>query len=138
LLVQPSSFVQTSLLLLYDSSATEQRQNGEQEPDGDVVMAARENDALEAELLVDAESGRDERIRLLSLDGISDPRNDRTIHDVDYATILDLSGLAPTFLPDGDVSSAHAVIERELSVQQQIIRELDGSQSFPPGLPEPY
>jgi hypothetical protein len=112
--------------------------NQDRESTGDVVMAAPENDTLEAELLVDAESGREERIRLLSLDGISDPRNDRTIHDVDYAAVLDLDGLAATFLPAGDVSSAHAVIERELSVQQQIIRELDGSQSFPPGVPEPY
>ncbi len=101
-------------------------------------MAVPENDALEAELLVDTESGREERIRLLSLDGTADPRNGRTIHDVDFATVLNLDGLSASFMPTGNVSSAHAVIERELSAQQQIIRELNGSQSFPPGVPEPF
>jgi hypothetical protein len=82
------------------------------------------------------ESGRAERIRLLSLDGVSDPRNDRTIHDVEFAAVIDLDGLPSAFLPTNNVTSAHATIEGELTLQQQVLRELEGSAQFPPGLPD--
>jgi hypothetical protein len=82
------------------------------------------------------ESGRAERVRLLSLDGVSDPRNDRTIHDVEFAAVVDLGGLPLSFLPTNNVTSAHATIESELTLQQQVLRELDGSAQFPPGLPD--
>ncbi len=84
----------------------------------------------------DVEEGRAERIRLLSLDGVADPRNDRTIHDVEFATVLDLDGLPTAFLPTGSVTSAQATIESELTLQQQILRELEGTTQFPPGMPD--
>ncbi len=94
------------------------------------------NSASEATAATLVESGRAERVRLLSLDGVSDPRNDRTIHDVEFAAVVDLSGLPPAFLPTNNVTSAHITIENELTLQQQILRELDGSVQFPPGLPD--
>jgi hypothetical protein len=88
------------------------------------------------ETAADVEDGRAERIRLLSLNGVTDPRNDRTIHDVEFATVLDLGGLPATFLPTGSVTSAQVTIESELTLQQQILRELEGTTPFPPGLPD--
>ncbi len=50
--------------------------------DGDVNVGDVD-DSLEAELLEDLDEGRAEHIRLLSLDSLEDPRNDRTVHDID-------------------------------------------------------
>jgi hypothetical protein len=113
----------------------EQRANNVEQRAGDVEMNDADAGDFEAELSEDHESGRAERTRLLSLDGVTDPRNDRTIHDDDFAALHDLSGIAPTFLPTGDVSRSQHVIEEELTVQQTILRELEGNQPFPPGLP---
>jgi hypothetical protein len=110
---------------------------------GDVEMRDANNEANQAnsalsvvDVATDIENGRAERIRLLSLDGVTDPQNDRTIHDVEFATVLDLGGLPATFLPTGNVTSAQATIESELTLQQQIVRELEGTALFPPGLPD--
>ncbi len=90
-------------------------------------------EAFEAELSEDVESGRPERIRLLSLDGHTDPRNDRTAMDDDYAALHDLSGFSTSFLPNGD-DIGHQTIEEELTTQQQALRELNGTMPFPSGL----
>jgi hypothetical protein len=117
-----------------------QQQQPSQQLAGDVEMGEEleghnTTGAFEAELSEDVESGRSERIRLLSLDGHTDPRNDRTAMDDDYAALHDLSGLSASFLPNGD-DTGHQAIEEELTTQQQALRELEGTVAFPPGLPD--
>jgi hypothetical protein len=98
----------------------------------DVKMSEPEGGNLATE---DVDTGRAERIRLFSLDGTTDPRNDRTSHDYDYGALHDLAGFEPAFLPSGDISSGQMAIKNELTTQQQTLRELEGTQPFLPGLP---
>jgi hypothetical protein len=89
--------------------------------------------ANEADAFDEIEAGRGERIRLLSVDGISDPRNDRTPHDDEFTALYDLDDFPDTFQPRDGVSGSQA-IEEELQLQQTILRELEGQQPYPAGL----
>jgi hypothetical protein len=89
----------------------------------------------EAEALAKTEAGRGERIRLLSVDGISDPRNDRTPHNDEYTALYHLDDFPDTFRHRGEVDSGQIAIEEELKLQQTILRELEGQQPYPAGLP---
>ncbi len=114
-------------------------QSRPQEQPGNVEMRDANNTVNSAsgtEPAVDLEDGRAERVRLLSLDGVSDPQNDRTIHDNEFAAVLDLSGLPLPFMPTSNITSAQATIESELTLQQQVLRELKGTVLFPPGVPD--
>jgi hypothetical protein len=73
-------------------------------------------------------------VRLLSIDGITDPRNDRTDHDIEFSALYDLDDFPDTFQPHGEVTRGPAAIERELQLQQSILRELEGRQPYPAGL----
>jgi hypothetical protein len=71
------------------------------------------------------ESRRIERVRILSLDGLSDPRNDRVDLDEDYAILHDLS------IFHNDFQAAHprndpTTTEVELGAQQDLVFSLEG------------
>jgi hypothetical protein len=71
------------------------------------------------------EGSRIERTRLLSLDGLSDPRNDRVELDEDFAILHDLSVFDNEFQavsPRNDPSST----EVELGTQQDLVFSLEG------------
>ncbi len=71
------------------------------------------------------EGRRIERTRILSLDGLSDPRHDRVELDEDYAILHDLSAFDNEFQavsPRNDPSST----EVELGAQQDLVFSLEG------------
>jgi hypothetical protein len=89
----------------------------------------------EADALAETEVGRGERVRLYSIDGISDPRNDMTPHDNEFSALCNLEDFPDTFQPRGEAASGQAAIEEELELQQAILFELEGQQPYPAGLP---
>jgi hypothetical protein len=71
------------------------------------------------------EAGRNERTRLLSLDGVSDPRRDRVELDSDYGIVHNLSIYGEEFqaaFPRNDPTTTDA----ELGRQQDLVFSLEG------------
>jgi hypothetical protein len=74
------------------------------------------------------EACRGERIRLLSLDGFTDPRNDNTEIDTEFIIIHDLTPFPTTFQASRDVQRNEVEILESTVVQyQRMMRELDGT-----------
>ncbi len=73
------------------------------------------------------EVGRNERVRLLSADGLTDPRNDRTSLDAEFAIFNDLSDVPDTFMPQpsgqGEIEPATI---RFLDLYRVMLNEMEG------------
>ncbi len=76
------------------------------------------------------ERGRNERVRLLSLDGLSDPRRDRVGLDDDFAILHDLSEFGETFQANYPPSNS-TTTAAELGAQQAIVFGLEGRFPLP-------
>jgi hypothetical protein len=68
---------------------------------------------------------RRERTRLLSLDGLSDPRRDRVTLDEDYAILHPLAGLEVDFQA-ADLRNDPTTTAAELGAQQDLVFSLEG------------
>jgi hypothetical protein len=77
------------------------------------------------------ERGRTERVRLLSLDGLTDPRRDRVGLDDDYAILHALSAFDDAFQA-GSLRSNATTTEAELGAQQALVFGLEGRFPLPP------
>jgi hypothetical protein len=98
---------------------------GQPDPDDAMGDDTRGNTVPHGEAPENIERGRVERVRMLSLDGLSDPRRDRVDLDDDYGILHDLSSLGETFqasFPGNDPSSTEA----ELGIQQNLVFGLEG------------
>jgi hypothetical protein len=75
-------------------------------------------------------TGRQERVRLLSIDGLSDPRNEQTELDTEFDILHDLSVLPTTFQASADGQQQIPSLEQSISEYQKMAKELDGRASF--------
>jgi hypothetical protein len=78
----------------------------------------------------DPEAGRGQRIRLLSTDGLRDPRNERTELDTEFDILHDLSEFPETFLPSVDSQQEAPSLELAVLEYKRMIKELEGRDSF--------
>jgi hypothetical protein len=76
---------------------------------------------------------RRERTRLLSLDGLSDPRRDRVALDEDFASLHALAGLEDEFQA-ADLRNDPTTTAAELGAQQDLVFSLEGRFPFMPRL----
>lgn len=95
------------------------------------------DDVPAAEQIVepDVETRRAERIRLLSIDGTTDPRNDLTALDVEFAIFNDLSGVPDAFMPpaaprDVNNNTPHPGLAF-LDLYRTMLNEIEGRVDFP-------
>jgi hypothetical protein len=74
------------------------------------------------------EADRGERIRLFSLDGFTDPRNDNTELDTEYIIIHDLTPFPATFQASRDEQRDEVeALESSVIQYQRMMRELEGT-----------
>ncbi len=78
-------------------------------------------------------NGRAERVRLLSTDGLADPRNDRTSLDADFAIFNDLSAIPETFLPRANPRDENEIEPgiRFLDLYRTMLPEIEGRVDYP-------
>ncbi len=85
-----------------------------------------------------ADTGRAERVQLLSEDGLTDPRNEWTKLDAQFIILFKLSSLPTTFQamaePDRVCSSTTRIAEARMKQNLEVIDQLDGRVPLPVGL----
>jgi hypothetical protein len=65
------------------------------------------------------------------MDGLSDPRNDRTELDTEFDILHDLSAFPETFQQSPNGNQDAPSLESSIVEYQRMMRELEGRESFP-------
>jgi hypothetical protein len=73
------------------------------------------------------EAERGERIRLLSFDGFTDPRNDNTELDTEFIILHDLAPFPATFQASREQRDEVEALESTVAQYQLMMRELEGN-----------
>jgi hypothetical protein len=69
-------------------------------------------------------------VRLFSIDGLQDPRNEQTELDSDYVILHDLSAVPATFQASGGNPNERPSLESAVLEYQTMMKELEGRVSF--------
>jgi hypothetical protein len=85
---------------------------------------------IDASNETDPEDGRSERIRLLSTDGLRDPRNEKTDMDTEFDILHDLSVFPATFQAAGEIQQDFPSLEQAVAEYQKMMKRLEGRASF--------